>query len=444
MVRQPLFAAVTALVFTGSLMAQIPPRSDTTNTPLPNKGHDYIHAPLETVNPANGALSIRIAVPLPPSRGSNLPFSFAYDTNGVNYLETAADGSPMYWSAKGPLTQGGWSYSVPTLSVTGIAYTVSGWFQDQNCELVTNYVFQDAGGNRHNLFLATAGVVQPLAGGDCNGSGGYQQVTTGGEGPILATTTGPWDQSGVQSVIVTDGDGATYSFPAALPMTGAGPYDNSTVVAWSVTDRNGNDIYQHGLSISGFGHNPDTISVSGLAVPYSVSWTTQTPSFGANFVQEPGSRNCNQTSGQSGPTGSYPVVSSIALPNGQQYVFSYDAVYGVVNRVTYPTGGYVRYVWGLNQDSTYGRWVTNLNVLNVPASFCNFQYDTPAILDRYVSFDGVTEVQHQQFSYSTNWAGGCCGWASKSTTITTTDPPTARCRTNRSLTPKAARRARRR
>ncbi len=41
--------------------------------PTPGVGHDYIQDNVETVNPANGSLSIRIGVPLPPSRGVNIP-----------------------------------------------------------------------------------------------------------------------------------------------------------------------------------------------------------------------------------------------------------------------------------------------------------------------------------------------------------------------------------
>ena len=57
--------------------AQIPSVTDVTAPPTPGVGHDYIQDNVETVNPANGALSIRIGVPLPPSRGVNIPFNFA-------------------------------------------------------------------------------------------------------------------------------------------------------------------------------------------------------------------------------------------------------------------------------------------------------------------------------------------------------------------------------
>jgi hypothetical protein len=63
--------------------AQIANVTDSTSTPVPGLGHDYIHMLAETVNPANGSVSLRIHVPLPPGRNLTLPFAFAYDSNGV-------------------------------------------------------------------------------------------------------------------------------------------------------------------------------------------------------------------------------------------------------------------------------------------------------------------------------------------------------------------------
>jgi hypothetical protein len=95
--------------------AQIPSVTDVTTPPVPNAGHNYIEENVETVNPANGSLSVRIGVPLPPSRGLNIPFSFAYDSGSAYFLTQspgpASGGS--WWSMSTPFSQGGWSYSVP-------------------------------------------------------------------------------------------------------------------------------------------------------------------------------------------------------------------------------------------------------------------------------------------------------------------------------------------
>ena len=92
-------------------------------------------------------------------------------------------------------------------------------------------------------------------------------------------------------------------------------------------------------------------------------------------------------------------VSEIDLPNGQNYAFLYDSVdsvHGLISKITYPGGGYVRYVWGLNTTSaaTLQQWTPTVGN---PQS-CYFLFDTPAISDRFVSYDGVSEVLHQTVS----------------------------------------------
>src|SRR5215472_16348116 len=77
-----------------SAFAQIPPSDSTTATPIPGAGHDYLGGFNETVNPANGFLSVRLNVAMPPGRGITLPFSFAYDSSGAAHLQLFAD--PTY------------------------------------------------------------------------------------------------------------------------------------------------------------------------------------------------------------------------------------------------------------------------------------------------------------------------------------------------------------
>src|SRR5207245_1291156 len=81
---------------------------------------------------------------------------------------------------------------------------------------------------------------------------------------------------------------------------------------------------------------------------------------------------------------------------------------GLLRKITYPNGAYVRYVWGLNPKST--------SVLYSPTLFgtapgsppkgwsCEALVDTPAIQKRFISFNGVAEVQEQDFQYTTTWA----------------------------------------
>lgn len=163
-----IIATISLIVwFAGTTFAQIPSRTDVTSTPVPDAGHDYIHAPVETVNPANGSLSIRIGVPIPPSRGFTLPFSFAYDSNGLFYIYSKyGTGTQIGWATThavlgtggATLSQGGWSFSSPMLSVEKTSFPE----QDDRgnpitCYALTDYVFQDAAGNRHNLGVSYFG-----------------------------------------------------------------------------------------------------------------------------------------------------------------------------------------------------------------------------------------------------------------------------------------------
>ena len=370
------------------------------------------------MNPANGSVSIRIPVRMPQGRQLTVPFSFAYDSNGAFYVGSKG-GEPLYLSTNDLLnSQGGWSYTGPVLSFQGGTWNIpNGNDGSIKCHGSFNYVFQDPNGNRHNMALSVSPNVQ---GAQDNCNEGYQgdgEVTTGGEGAILATTTIPTQNNGsFPGVTVTDGNGTVYNFPGASPGT-----QGITVGALSVVDRNGNTVTggvdtigRTVLTVSGLGGNPDTITIGGLASPYKVYWTSTSPSFSDNMTNlNPGLYwNCPASlSGTSKP------VSEILLPNGQQFTFTYDPTYGMLTKIVYPSGGYVRYAWGLNPQAEAG----SFPVPNEPGYLC--RYDFPAVTDRYVSYDGSTETLHQHFTYSTTWQTGLYNfeWTSKQTTVTTTD-----------------------
>ena len=91
-------------------MAQIPNLTDSTSTPLPAAGHDYLGAklpsdarvfggaPAEYVNPGSGSLSWRICATLPRGRQLSLPFCFTYDSEGVHHLESNGAGN-LGWNS---------------------------------------------------------------------------------------------------------------------------------------------------------------------------------------------------------------------------------------------------------------------------------------------------------------------------------------------------------
>jgi len=213
-------------------------------------------------------------------------------------------------------------------------------------------------------------------------------------------------------------------------------------LASTITDRNGNQLILTGngnplilgtggyqdptgrtavswTSIGNTGNTGDQITVSGLG-PLTLKWTTTSVSFpetGYNLDYSP--LPCTIAGSPTNIT----VLSEIDFPSSQKYTFLYDGTYGKVSKITFPDGGYVRYVWGLYHSAKglHATWSQN----GSPAS-CDFIFDLPAVTDRYVSYDGTTEVLHQQFSYALpTWLSqaGAAGpsWTTKQTTVTSTD-----------------------
>ncbi|MGH9434034.1 MAG: hypothetical protein ACRD3T_21095, partial [Terriglobia bacterium] len=162
----------------------------------------------------------------------------------------------------------------------------------------------------------------------------------------------------------------------------------------------------------------DSVAVAGFSQPFDVYWSSAGFNFSATLTQAAGSQNCTQTPA----SGAAAAVTSISLPNGRSYGFQYDPTYGLLDKIAYPSGGYVRYVWAMTSSSSeYGDWdgpVRNGSSLGA----CEYFYTTPVITDRYVSFDGSAEVLHQHFAYATNWSGSQIGrWTTKTTTVTAYD-----------------------
>jgi RHS repeat-associated protein len=288
-----------------------------------------------------------------------------------------------------------------------------------------NYVFRGLDGTQHSLAVAS---VYPDPNnsqqGYCPSAPGNQK-SPGDRHGVVATLQ---DTSQNPPVQVIDQSGTAYNF---LGIGGAEPAGSnyyavmSGALASSITDRNGNQLTLNGnsykdstgrtaVSWSGIGTDGDTVTISGMG-PVTLHWTT-TPVSYPETGYNVGASSCSLNGGS---VSSVSVVDEIDLPNQQKYQFDYDGTYGNISKVTFPDGGYVRYVWGLNHSAklTHASWSVGTPA---PTTFsCDFIFDIPAITDRYVSYDGTNEVLHQSFSYSTTWSG--TSWTSKTTTVTSSD-----------------------
>lgn len=422
--------------------AQITSDSEGQSRPSPG-GHDYVQYMDETVTPENGQLSIRIDVPLPAGRGPHVPFHVTYDSNGI-------DTSSSLFSL------GGWGYSVPQISV--MPMTLYGIMRTSPvvvvapCNIFADYVFYAPGGDTHPFEMSWF----PSTAQQCtNPPDGFQaigQFTP--NAPVLHTADND-DQyqaslelSGstyTSQPIVAGADGSVYSFSSekfSIPYCCTGntalysPLStiedtngniftvayNSSTTGFTYTDSSGRQI----LSSSGFGTSGNTLTVSGVTQPYTVTWGTITysnPSQNSTLYYSSGVCSASSLGGGAATRNA---ITSIVLPNGDKYLFAYDSTYGRLSKITYPSGGWTKYSWGpvANQLMT-----VFANAKGTPNT-CAETSPIIAISSRSVSYDGTTVALVQNYSYSTPaWNSTSTGevfvnWSAKTTGITDADQVT--------------------
>jgi len=367
---------------------------NTTSTPIPGVPHDYIVSLNEIVNPANGALSIRIAQPTPQERGQNWPtYAFLYDSNlqfsllpgwftqqngngNITILESltytvlphAAPGHIMFTSTS-------LSECIQTSQYGCTNYT---------CMSYSGFTFADPEGGQHGLGITTGVPGTHNTSDDCNvfNVGDYLQ---GGDEQYKATLL-----ARSSSVTIVDSHG-----------------NNPTV-----EDTNGN-------------YRNTTGRTQPLPNPYTVQ--TQTVNFSHTFnlienSQDPGCRVSSITPvpPQVGGPLSFTSAQSVTLSNGQQYKFQYDPTLGLLDKITYPTGATVTYTWGVIPDAEGVQYKSLTGATQ--GGVCSVQHDWFAITKRVVSYNGVNNAEEQDFTYSTVWPNSnSYHWTSKTTTVTTKD-----------------------
>jgi RHS repeat-associated protein len=424
---------------------------------MPGTGRDYIHELTETIDPATGALNLNISVPMPPGRKLTLPFAFTYNSNSAWHMEPySALASPGPHYEVGILQLGGWSYRIPSLSRQQVlTYPLPAIpTNSPGCSTTTSYVFTDPLGGRHAFGIGHIDNYETT------------YAETGGQGDLTCSTSslpasatdGQYQAALVGGVtsnflvnpnsdgtpLIVDPDGTVYNFGSSWGCgeDAQGSHQNYGLPV-SIEDRNGNLIniytsngtgnYCFGSSVyasdalgtvltaSKFGQTGSTVTVSGLSNPYTLTWVSSTPSgLAISHHQLVADDNCGGVPAVAQNLATS-VLSEIALPNGQSYTFSYDSATGFLNKITYPTGAYVSYTWGVN--SLAG--AMSFNDVKGGLGACQFTYDQPVITKRIVSFDGTTEALEQDFSYTPNTTWNTAGppweWLQKTTIVTTKD-----------------------
>ncbi len=403
-----LFAVCLLLVCAPLSFSQITQVTDDQTTPIAGAGHNYISSVNETVNPANGSVSFRLDLDPPKGRGLTLPLISAYDSNGAVHA-VAKYPSPQQasWTDNNGFGYGGWSLTLPMLSWS--ARTVTDPHNQNNvCNYVTGFVFQDPTGGRH--FLGMLG--QLATSNDCPALGVPTPTLTGGSDIYTAVATSP----DAALVMVTDiTTGTAYSFNTG----GLGSQTYTT--ASFVEDSNGNRVTINSSIADTLGR---TIALGNVQFPgmnpYAFNTTMETS----------GTHPVNQSADSSNPPYcpanpivpygiSNTVVTSITLPETSlEYQFGYDSASGLLNQITYPNGAWVKYTWGLN---SYADHIYVADDMGDKGVACGYTYDVYAVTERQVSYDGVTVALTQTFSYTTDWNYANDGDAFKTTTVTNVD-----------------------
>lgn len=449
--RFQLLPLVSVMLLSGALFAQINSVSADQAPPVPGAGHDYIHLLSETVSPAFGTVNIRIGTTVPAGRDVTVPFAFQYDSGSAHHIDFSGPIDNTSY-----LGRGGWNYIVPTIQLTQSWVSV-GPPPPTQCFTYDNFIFGDMQGTLHPVGLE----VNPAQTQACfiPGQAWPQQITSSSDGFVTATTPfGNSTNNPPPQVTVSDLEGTVFFFNTSNAHFTSGNGQNTRIYTglpdWIesrngdkvvITD-NGNGAFQMtdtlgraAISTSGFGATGNTVTISGLANPYTLTWANEGFSFSVTSqiirpqILSGGATCAPSGTGTGTSSGSQPEVTQIALPNGQSYQFQYDPTYGVLSKIIYPSGAYVRYTWGLNNASTSALMVANANPNsgvppNPSIDICEGILPTIALQHRYVSFDGINEVLQQDFAYSaTTW--GVTGaqqapyeqWSAKQTTVTTHD-----------------------
>jgi YD repeat-containing protein len=472
LMKWPLFFGIAVSILWPSRCHSQQPETnlaDTPALPIPNSGHAYINLLSESVNPGDGTVSLSINLPMPSGRGINLPFSIQYSSSNSSRMmshttDAGADGydSSLAWTLNYDfMQQGGWRYTLPTLTVSeGERYmglvTQGTTNVPSYCYYYSGYTFQDAQGVSEGSTLGLiAGYSYPseyncVQGGSMNPTlydqvGNYTLTLAPDSGP----PNGPNSAPGIQARIA-DSDNNLFLFDYSYA------HPNVTEASWvafptTIEDRNGNTIAVTDtaqscnpvncasggvsytdtlgrplLATNGFGQTGNTITVAGYAQPYTLSWTplpanlTPLPT-SATYV---GSLPAEQVGcPESGPTpipNLNPGISAIKLPNGQQYSFLYNNM-GYLRQINFPDGGYISYTYAsFPQSSIQGFYEKRMGY----SSECSYEVDAYNIQTRTVSYDGSTIALQQTYQYTTSWPSGNDGyaeWTTKTTTVKTTD-----------------------
>src|SRR6266446_3912648 len=293
-----LVLSLVVFVLVRPAYSQVLSIDDTTTPQTPGVGHDYIKMLGETVNPANGSVSLRIDLPTPKGRGLNMPFAILYSSGGVQHVIGWQNGGGIWGTDTGQSSGSGWSYSVPTLTaVQGITadYHPGPPPVTYYCYYSYSYIMRDWSGAAHPLSPMEAAQNPNDGNSGCSLSSNQpSSILTGRDDFFQGITTVPANPYVPNPVTVAGPDGTVYHFSPASNVLNANNVESFWATANSIEDRNGNLVttsFSGGLNgvasgsigdslgrqvvtVSGLASNTNTVSVSGQSAPSTHHWTS--------------------------------------------------------------------------------------------------------------------------------------------------------------------------
>jgi RHS repeat-associated protein len=318
---------------------------------LPFSG--VIGSDIEHVVVTTGDLVVNIPIADLPGRGGRFHFALRYDGR---YLVTALRGSNYIWNisrANYLPSNGLWQTNVPLMTYTTYSLKSCGPNITGNINGLNNFIFLDRDGAYHPVQTGRE-IGSCEVGGQ---SSSYSNSVVGGQSWSYTNrgpdTTGAGMWAGIGAIghsQISPGPAGLYLADGSQPgFSSTNGYDpvTSTIqnVLGNIQDPNGNSQSEYsggddtlGRVIVSEQDNTNQIvytvkDSSGSSQTYTVNFTNLSihTQFDVSGVQE--------------YSGTRSVVSSIVLPNGREYSFSYDN-YGSLTEITLPTGGTISYIWG--------------------------------------------------------------------------------------------------
>ena len=369
-----------------------------------------------------GNLNVHWDIPIvdKTGRGQNFSYEMTYDSSLWYPVST---GSATMWE---PVAGYGWGGSLLQSASTYIMYSVTtqqgtcGQTGNQSWESWTynSFVYRDLQGTNHPLEGELVYISSP--GGNYCPTNGWQESMpvsfSAEDNSGLTLTANCPANDNTLSLSLTNSSGTGIDVPIIAN-------NESPQGAYTVTDRNGNEIGYNGsgqftdtlgtTALSFSGGNPMTVSFtnpSGNQSSYTVAYTSYTL----------------QTHFQCGTTGEYSqantyLPTTITLPDGRSYEFVYEQTpsfstgytTGRLAQITLPTGGVITYAYpgsndgvecidgtaaSLNRTTPDGEW-------QYSRSGSGSQWATTVTTPTYKNAQNQNEQDQTVISFLTN-AGG--------------------------------------